>query len=96
MSKTQDLQATSNAVPYIVHEGIVARLERTIERLWILCIILVVLLLGTNIAWIYYENQFQDTVVTQEVDTGDGDATITGVGDINYGTSETDGQNAEP
>ena len=26
-------------VPYIVHESILARMERTIKRLWILCII---------------------------------------------------------
>lgn len=57
---------TDNKVPYIVHESITTKLERTIEKLWILCIILIILLVGTNIAWIYYENQFEDTVVTQE------------------------------
>lgn len=51
-------------VPYIVHEGAMARMERTIARLWVLCIILVVLLLGTNIAWVIYESQFEDVVET--------------------------------
>lgn len=83
-------------VPYIVHEGIVTRLERTIEKLWILCIILVLLLVGTNAVWIYYENQFMDTEVTQEVDTGNGDATVTGVGDIIYGEGETNGEETNP
>ena len=53
-------------VPYIVHESIMARMERTIRRLWILCIILILLLAGTNAAWIVYENSFEDIVVTQD------------------------------
>ena len=78
-------------------ESITTKLERTIEKLWILCIILIILFVGSNAAWIYYENQFTDTETTtveQQVDTGEGDATVTGIGDINYGTSETeDNQN---
>ena len=77
-------------VPYIVHEGIVSRFERTIEKLWILCIILIFLLVGSNIAWLYYENQFEDVKVTQEVDTGNGEANVTGIGDIFNGEGETD------
>lgn len=59
------------SVPYIVHEGDMARLERTIRRLWILNILLVLLLVGTNASWIWYENQFIDEVtITQENDDG--------------------------
>ena len=83
-------------MPYLVHESIIARMERTIERLWILCILLIVLLVGTNVAWIYYEKQFEDTVITQEVDTGNGDANVTGIGDIFNGESKTDSQNKKP
>ena len=75
---------------YIAFEATASRLERTNKRMWILCIILVFLLLGTNVAWIIYESQFEDIVVEQEVDTGMGDATVSGVGDISYGQSETD------
>ena len=83
------------SVPYIVHEGDMARLERTNRRLWILSIMLVLLLVGTNVGWIWYENQFQEveTVTTQEVDqdvdTGNGDATVIGIGGI-YGAGETE------
>lgn len=68
-------------IPYLAHEGDMARAERTIKRLWILCIMLIILLVGTNAAWFYYENQFEDVVtttqtVTQDVDTGDGTAII--------------------
>ena len=89
-------------VPYIVHEGIVTRLERTIEKLWILCIILIVLLVGTNGAWLYYENQFIETEVTQEIEaTSDdnSDLNINTVGGDFYGGNsegETDGEEAEP
>lgn len=81
-------------IPYFVHEGEVARLERTIKRLWILCIIIFVAFVLSNAAWIYYEAQFETVVtdVTQDVDTGDGAAYVTGTGDIN-GTYQTDNQN---
>lgn len=41
-----------NTIPYYAHEGIVARMERANRRLWILCIVLIILLAGTNAAWI--------------------------------------------
>ena len=53
-------------IPYIAHEADMARQERSNKRLWILCIILVILLIGSNVAWLYYENQFEDVVVTQD------------------------------
>lgn len=61
-------------VPYLVHEGVLARMERTIKRLWILCIVLIVLFVGTNAGWLWYENQFIDETITQEIsqDSGDG------------------------
>lgn len=62
-------------------EASAARLERTISRLWILLIIMLILLIGSNVAWICYEQQFEDvsttTTVTQDVDSGNGgDAAI--------------------
>lgn len=57
-------------VPYVVHESDMARLERTIKRLWILLLVMLVLLVGTNGAWIYYENSFEDISITQENEDG--------------------------
>jgi len=72
------------------HEGDMARMERANKRLWVVIIILIVALIGSNAAWIYYESQFIDEVsVEQEVDTGKGDAFVNGIGDFNYGQSET-------
>lgn len=79
-----------NNVSYVVYEGTQARLERMNRRVWILCIILIIALLGTNAGWIYYESQFDYyESVSQEVDTGEGDATVIGIGDYN-GEGETD------
>lgn len=55
--------ATPDIVPYIVHESSMARMERTIKRLWITILTLIFLLVGTNCVWILYEAQF-DTVET--------------------------------
>lgn len=74
-----------NNVPYIVHEEITVKLERTIKRLWILCIIMFVTFVLSNCLWIWYESQWQyvDTTTTneisQEIDS-EGAATI---GDVN-------------
>lgn len=53
-----------------INEMYSAVLERTIKRLWALCILLVVLLVGSNLAWLYYENSFEEVVITQENDDG--------------------------
>ena len=67
-------------IPYFVHEGEMARMERVNRRLWILCLVIFLALVGTNAGWIYYESQFEDvsTTVTQDVDSGifGGNATI--------------------
>lgn len=41
--------------------------EKTIRRQWITIVLLILLLVGSNLAWIYYEAQFTDEVTTQEV-----------------------------
>lgn len=63
-------------IPYFAHEGIVSSMERTIKRLWILLIIMLVLLVGSNMAWVYYESQFAEMEVTQDLDAEDGNAII--------------------
>ena len=85
----KEMRKTVEPVPYIVHESAMARQERTIKKLWVLLIIVISLLVVTNGAWLYYESQFEDTTVTQEVETEDGNAFVAGIGDVNYGKSET-------
>ena len=82
-------------IPYFSHEGDMARMERANKRLWIVILVLIVALIGSNAGWLYFESQFveEETTVEQDVETGQGDATVTGVGDINYGTSEAESNN---
>ena len=77
-------------VPYIVHEADMARQERTIKRLWIALILVIVLLVGSNCAWLYYNSQFEDVSTTttesyEAVADNDGVAIANGSGEVNYG-----------
>ena len=94
-------QKAPENIPYFVHEGMMARQERHIKRLWILCIIIFLALVGTNAGWIIYEAQFEDvvTTVTQEAnaDSG-GDAVVYGdrAGAVFYGESEANSYEKSP
>lgn len=83
-------------IPYAVHEGGMARMERTNRRLWILCLVMFLALVATNAGWIVYENQWEDVTTTtqevqQDVDTGDGDGDVFvhGIGDF-YGADKAE------
>lgn len=53
-------------VPYVVHESAMARSERHNKRLWIVILVLIGALIGTNLAWIIYENSFEEVITTTE------------------------------
>ena len=55
-------------VPYVVHESAMARSERNSKRMWIVILVLILALIGTNLAWIIYENSFEDYAITEEYD----------------------------
>lgn len=59
-----------NDVPFIVHESAMARAERAAKRLWITIVLLALLLVGTNGAWIWYQSQFEDIAISQENEDG--------------------------
>ena len=68
MAKTCNNCVSENvSVPYIVHESAMARSERHSKRLWIVILVLIGALIGTNLAWIVYENSFKDIVSTEEI-----------------------------
>ena len=84
-------------IPYFCHECDMARAERTIKRLWILCILLILLLVGSNASWIYYESQFQDEVTTSQEVTQDNDNGVNnfvgGDGVITNGQTDSEDNN---
>lgn len=47
-----------NSVPYVVHEGILSRMERSNKRMLIALIIAVTLLFASNALWLYEWTQY--------------------------------------
>ena len=93
MGSTPNYNTDDNNIRFII-ESSLAKLEKANVRLWIIVIILIVALLGTNICWIVYENSFEEVTVTQEVEAmsdGDSDLNIRTIGG-DYNVSESEGE----
>ena len=71
-------------IPYAALDGEMYRMERANKRLWIIILVLIVALVGTNIGWLVYENGFEDVVTTVEQEV-----------DAIYGQSDPKGDGAE-
>lgn len=84
-------------VPYIVHESAMARQERTIKRLVIALIVAIVLAFVTNLAWVWYINQydFQDYEYTYSQD-GEGVNIIGDSNGVDYDVPKVDSASPNP
>ena len=72
-------------VPYIVYESAMARSERHIRRLVIALIISIVMIVVTNIAWLYVWNSYE--YVSEETTYSQDGEGVNIIGDRNnYGT----------
>ena len=79
-------------VPYIVYEGEMARQERHIKRLLAILVSVLLLFFMSNMAWLYFWNQYEYVDESIEA-TQDGEGiNIVGGEDINYGTEGSDTQ----
>ena len=80
-------------VSYICHEADMTRMERVNKRLFVVILVLIAALIGSNGAWIYYESQFQvieeKTEIEAEQETSDGGDNYVVGGD--YGKTESKG-----
>lgn len=76
-------------IPFAASEAQSERLERTNKRMFIIILLLVILLVGTNMAWLWYESQFETIETYEEVivdSEGGGNANYIGEdGDIYNG-----------
>lgn len=75
-------------IDFYSFEEITSRMERTNVRLWIMCIILILALICTNFGWVYYENSFTDTEVTQDIEASsdnNSDLNVRTIGGNYYG-----------
>lgn len=77
-------------VPYIVHESAMARSERHIKRLVIALIVSVVMIVASNLAWLYVWNSYEYVGESESVSVnGDGTANYVGNdGDITNGINQ--------
>ena len=76
-------------VPYIVYESSMARAERKQKRLWIALIVSVVMIVLSNIAWLYVWNSYEYVGESQVSVEGEGTANYIGNdGDITNGESD--------
>lgn len=83
-------KSNHKAVPYIVHESMMARAERSAKRLWAVIILLIVFLVASNGVWIWHESQFE-VVETTEITQKNADGYnnyIGNDGDINNGNAD--------
>lgn len=73
-----------------IHDGYMALCERTIKRLWILCIVVFIALVGSNIAWIVYESQFveEETITIDATQDGEGVNIVSGGDAANVSESQ--------
>ncbi len=73
------------------YERCVYHMDRAYIRLWVITIVLILTLVLTNLGWFIYDSQYetaQETSVEQDIEAGEGDTIISGIGDINYGTDK--------
>lgn len=68
MADCKSCKGNREQIPYIVHEGAMSRMERVNKRLIAIIVLLIVLLVSSNIAWMVYESQFEMCNVEQDVD----------------------------
>lgn len=72
------------------HEQEAVRQERTIKRLWIMCIILISLFVASNIGWIIYESRFEDVVESTQIEAEQSGDNNNIVGGDYYGPESQD------
>lgn len=58
-------------VPYIVYESEAARHERTVKRLLTALLVTILLMVGTNLAWLYVFNQYDISSEEYIVESGE-------------------------
>ena len=80
----------NKTISYIAFESVTARQERTIKRLWILCLILIISLIGSNAGWVWYEKEYEDVItVEQDADWKDGNVILNGTGEVVFNEQNT-------
>lgn len=78
----------------LMGEAALAMAERTIRRLWITILVLIVLMAGMAIGFFVYEAQFDDYTESVDIEAEqDGDYNFVSGGDLNYATAGESSEN---
>lgn len=72
----KETRQSTGPVPRWAYEVEMAHKERTERRLWVVILVLILALIGSNAGWIWYESQFETVStttqeVTQEAENGE-------------------------
>lgn len=84
------MQEEQTKISESVYEIAIGALQAQLKRMFVLCVILIIALVGTNLGWFIYEQQFEE-IVTETIeassDSGDAYGTIVSGDDseVNYG-----------
>lgn len=99
MENRPNFNTDDNNIRFII-ESSLAKLEKANTKLWIVILVLILALIGTNAGWLWYESQYEDTVTTTQTVTqeamsdGNSDIILKSIGGDYYGgESETDYNN---
>ena len=57
-------------VPFVVHENMRAQMDLNSHRLIRVIVLLIILLVATNCAWLWHESQYETVRIEQENDRG--------------------------
>ena len=80
----------NDKIPYIAFEAEMARHERTIKRLLVALVVSIALVFISNIAWLWFFNQFDYSTDTVTQGTEQGDNSFMGAGASVINNGETD------
>lgn len=85
-------------IDYFVHQDDMNKLDQSHRRvekwLFVLCLVIFIAFVGTNIAWVCYENSFVDEVkVEQDADWEEGNVILNGTGEVTVNGESTSNSN---
>lgn len=84
-------------IPYFVHQDDLNKMDMSHKRvekwLFVLLFVAFVALVGTNAYWIWYEQSYQDVVVTEATQDGSGVNLFNAGGSLNYGAEDQSSEN---
>ena len=91
----KERQKQAEPVPNTVHESDMARMERNNRRMFILLLIAIAIIAVMTFLYVREKTSYETTEQTIEVDTGEGDAFVAGIGDVYYGESKGNDENPQ-